>query len=527
MKLAWSHPIASRLDRPTTSITYEEAAKYVRNRLRPYSAESVALLALELLQRGQPQSHEHLQTWPWITCLVVKLACEDSSIPLRGGACPPKIFDRCREALWNAQAGKDLFDDPRGGVYLMLRSMLQAQLAFQSKFSWDFMRFPALVRRLPEDHPSRQLFDQQFGMTPNVFICLCYAITAQILTGDRVIHLSSFEKLSQAFGGAVEHFFTLFAQDLPGLRTELQQELQVRLANGRGRRPRSEYNEFPWLSNFPLLKRSSNDFAVWHPLVFARGIEDAVHRRLSLRRVEYAAQFSKVFEDYVLELLRASGKAYLSEESYKERYGRDKKAVEAIITENGANIFVESKMTAYSSDVTTSGRAPVVWQRLKRVREAMDQGWMVSTALRCGAFADLPCSTAREDFLIVVTSQQMMCAMGEHFRRLFKPEVFEPETPTPRGVRPSSPDAHQLARLPLKNIIIASIAEFEHLMGAVAAAELDLLGFLRKVAQANKDPSTSVMFLQQMLDTRSRLPQALTEARNEAEATLRSILDTA
>lgn len=527
MKLAWSHPIATRAALRGPRTTYAEAAKYVRNQLRPYSVESVALLALDLLQRGEPQSHEHLKTWPWITCLVVKLACEDSSTPLRGAACPPRVFDRCRQALWDAQAGKDRFDDARGSLYLMLRSMLRAQLAFQSKPSWDFLRFPALVRRLPEDHATRQMFDQQFGMDPKTFICLCYVITVTVLAGDRIIHLSHLDKLTKAFGAAVERFFALFARDLPGLRQELQQELQFRLTEGLDRRPYSEYNDFPWLSKFPLLQRSAHDFVVWHPLVFARGIEDAVHRRLSMRRDEYASQFSKVFEDYVLEVLRASGKSYLSEEAYKSRYGRDKKAVEAIIMESGINIFVESKMTAYSADVVTSGRAPVVWKGLKRVREAMDQGWTVSTALRSNAFADLPCATAQEDFFIVVTSQQMMCATGEHFRRLFKPDVFEPAAQTQRGTRLTTPDTQQLTRLPLKNIVVASISEFEHLMGAVAAGALDLVTFLREVAQANEDPHRSVMFLEQMLAEHIacvKPPQALTEAWDEAETTLISLL---
>ena len=524
MKIPWTHPIATRLDHLGRSITYEEAAKQVRNRLRSYSAESVAVLALELLRQGDQQSHEHLQTWPWITCLVVKLAFDNASIPLHGHSCPQHVFDRCRQILWNAQAGNGSFNDPRGGLYLTLRSMLQAQLPFQSKPGWEFIRVPALLRRLPEDHPSRRLFEQQFGMTPNVFICLSYAITAQIVKGHRVIHIRSFDKLGQAFGTAVERFFALFARDYAGLRTELQEESAMRLANRQSRRLDTEYNEFPWLSNFPLLKLNSHSFAVWHPLVFARGLENAAHRRLSLHKAEYSSSFSKVFEEYVLELIRESGVRYIDEAEYKRRYGGDKNAVEAIISQEGINIFVESKMTAYSSEVTTSGRAPVVWTGLKRVREAMKQGWMVSTAVRSGAFADLDCSTAREDFLIVVTSQQMMCATGEHFRRLFKPEVFDPDVPMLRGTRPSCPDAQQLARLPLKNIIIASIAEFELLMGAVGAAELDLLAFLRKVAQANEDPSTSIMFLQQMLSAHARLPQALSDARNEAEDTLRAVM---
>lgn len=59
-------------------------------------------------------------------------------------------------------------------------------------------------------------------------------------------------------------------------------------------------------------------------------------------------------------------------------------------------------------------------------------------------------------------------------------------------------------------------------MVAVGAGELDLLGFFCKVAQANEDPRTSVMFLAQMLETAPRLSRALIEARSEAETTMRS-----
>jgi hypothetical protein len=259
--------------------------------------------------------------------------------------------------------------------------------------------------------------------------------------------------------------------------------------------------------------------------VFARGLEEAVHKRLSELKGDYADHFSKVFEGYVLELIAEAGISYLSEQTYKEALNADKNAVEAIITTADANVFVEAKMTAYSDDLILSDRAPVVWKNLKRVREAMHQGWMVSSRLRSDDTPNWGCSDAKEDFLIIVTSQQMSCATGEHFRRMFKHDIFDPARLA--AVDAKTPTPEQLERLPLKNIVIASIEEFEHLMGCVLKGEVDLVNFLREVAVAHTDPKTSVLFVDQMLGPKTkkwRLTEALDQARQQAEETLNAVL---
>lgn len=527
-KAPWQHALSAKLDHlPKVRPTYQEAAKQVRNRLRRYSAESIVHHAIACLHMAHGKAMlEEMRTWPWVTLLLVKLVLEDDTIALtRGERCSPEVFDRCRQTLWDAQGAPDRKEASPGGVYLMLRSMTQAQLPFQKKISWDFLRWPALIARLPADHPSRRHFAERLGMEPESFLQLCYAAYVPVVNGDRAMRLRDFERLRHRHGSDVDRFFTEFSNDLQALRAELQRLRSARLTAGAEPRPRHEINEFPWLANYPLLRLPGDNFQLWHPAVFARGMEQGVHKRLSERRGAYADHFSKVFEDYVIELLGGSGLRFLSEADYKRALASDQNAVEAIVTDQGANVFIESKLTAYSEYVALSHRSPMVWTGLKRVREAMHQGWMVSSRLRAAATPDWECTKAAEDFLIVVTSQPVSCATGEHFRRMFKHDVFDPERLA--GLNVKTPTSQQLSRLPLRNIVVASIEEFEHLMGCIKQGEITLVPFLREVAAANADPRTSVMFLDQLLGTKTRtwpLSPLLERAQHEAESALLDLL---
>lgn len=514
-------------------LKYDEAARMVRNRLRPYTVWSVVAQALDLLNSVRGVGNfEQMRTFPWVTLLLVKLALEDRMIALVDGKpCPPYVFDQCRQLLWDAQGSRDQSGTVggvgrrSGGVYLMFRSLLQAQIPFQKVVSWDFLRWPALIARLPSDHPTHIQFLKRFEIEPEDFICLSYAAFAAVLDDKLTFSRGFFEPLRPRFGVSIDRFFEEFVRDLSGLRDGLRRLLSERIQAGHAHRPPQELVEFPWISNYPILQRPDGSFTVWHPAVFARGMEDAVHKRLSELSGGYSAHFSKVFETYVLEQIDDARLAYVGEPAYKAALDAGANAVEAIIPAGDVNVLVESKLTVYSQDAILSDRAPVVWKNFKRIREAMEQGWLVGERLRGGTTPDWGCSGASEDFLIIVTSQQMSCATGEHFRQMFKRDIFDPDRTIELNAR--TPTHDQLRRLPLRNIIIVSIDEFEHLMGAVGNGEVDLVPFLREIAAAHTDPKTSVSFVGQILYPKTKRRyrgRALTLARERAEATFLEVL---
>lgn len=520
-KLPWHHMLAEKLNRiPANRQTFNQAAKQVRNRLRRYRADSIAQQAMDRLHRGNLQSRiDELKSWPWLSLLLVKLVLEDATIAIdQGEDCPQAVFEYCLQVLWDAQGSRERMDDGRGKVYLMVRSVIQAQMPFQIRPSVDFLRWPALVAQLPAGHPCRDLFRRCFAVEPEEFMQITYMAHIPVLSDELVMGPNYFASVRTALGADVDHVLNLFTRSLEQLRTELHGRRQEQIANGQLARPHHELNEPPWLMQFPLLLLGGGFLAVWHPAVFTRGMEQAVHRRMSEYGGEYANEFGHVFEQYVLELLADAGIQYLSEDAYKQVVGRDRNAVEAIISRNGVNVYVEAKLTVYSEDLAQHTHAPKVWQALRQVRRAMNQAWKVSERLRQPGLPDWDCTKAAEDILIIVTSQPPFCATGEHFKRIFKGDVFDPNKLASR--KQPTPTTAQLKNLPLANIILSSIGEWEHLMGCVGRGEIDLVPFLREVARANLDPASSVMVIDQHIEkfvTKWTLPTLLQTAKDQAE----------
>lgn len=408
-----------------------------------------------------------------------------------------------------------------GKLHLMIRSVIQPQLLFQQPFTLDFLRWPALIARLPEDDPCRALFVERFGLQPKLFNLVSYAMHAPVLNNELRFGPSYFSPLRGALGDSAERFLAEFSRDAPSLREELQRQRRDSLAVGLLKRPHHELNEPPWLMKYPMLRAGNGDLIVWHQAVFARGMNEGVHWRLSERGGEYASLFGRVFETYVVELLDEAGIKYLSEADYKKALGPDKNSMEAIVTQADVNVFVEAKLTVYNSDMAQHTHAPVVWKALKRVRDAMNQAWKVSERLRQPGLPDWDCTRPKEDILVIVTSQPAFCATGEHFRRLFKHDVFAPEKLAER--KQNTPSTGQLATLPLENIVVASIAEWEHLTGCVGRGEIDLVQFLREAIEVNKNPVESVMFIDQLLGGRTTSwprPKLIQAASDDVEVAL-------
>ena len=508
---------------------YTDAVKKLRRKLRPYSAHAIIDACLEVLDHWRGKGIDEIKSAPWLTLLIVKLALEDESISFQGTQrCPAAVIDEIRNDLWNTPTAREQQGSP--SVYLMIRSLVHTQLLFQQRESFGFMRWPALIGRLPHGHVLRDQFETEFGCDPDTFIGIVFAAYTAVMQGNTFIAPDYWEPLRPLYGSAIDRFLGRFAQDAAGLRTVLREELHQRiytkvdgqkvLRQDAASRPESERIEFPWLSRFPLFRHASGRLAVWHRLVFARGMEDGVHTVFSSLKQAYTDPFSKAFEAYVLELVRDAGLNFVGEAELKDRVS-SRPAVEALIHANDCNVFVESKMSLFPDRVLISDRGPEVFMKLRRVREGMVQGWRVGEMLRDGTIHIEGASNARQDFLLIVTSRQLNVCSGEHFTRMFGDEVIGRINPESHFVGPSTA---QLDRLPLKNIFILSIEEFEHLVGAIADGSIDLVPLLRQAASDNADPKTSSMHFDQILGGQVKRwshPRLIRATRLRAERRLR------
>ena len=139
------------------------------------------------------------------------------------------------------------------------------------------------------------------------------------------------------------------------------------------------------------------------------------------------------------------------------------------------------------------------------------QGWKVGGLLRDPASGFGTRFAKEQDFLLVVTSRELIIGGGAALQRLYAPGAFD------------YPDEHAKHRLPLSNVFILSIEDFENAMGCVGSGEVNLSVLLKESAIANQDGQSARMFFSDFLakyTDRWSLPSVLEEARGAAEARL-------
>jgi hypothetical protein len=478
----------------------EEVHKSILNRLRRYSATSITDLALQILWNPPTGMAEEVRSAPWLTLLLVKWAVQDNQVNLRvGPPIPSAVFDRLRQELWELQ-GPNHGEKPN--VWAMLRYLVHVQVEFQRSESWGFLRWPALYARLNPGSTNRRQFRERMGLEPEVFLDLAYGLYAAVLNRQMPLGPDYLSPFRPAYGADVDRMYELFVRDLPSLRQDLQSEEAQRI------RGKQELFEFPYLRRFPFLRLRDGRLQCWHPLVFARGLEDAVHLRLSSLGADYVNEFSRVYERYVTELASGCGLVLLDEATYKEQVGGHAPAVEAVFESDDCNILVEAKMSLFADDVLLQDNETVIHQKTKRVRDAIKQGWRVGDLIRDPASGFGTRFQRSQDFLLVVTSRELNLGTGERMRLLYPPGEFD------------YPDSAAEQRLPLSNVFILSIEDFEHTMGCVAAGELNLSAVLKDAVVANQRGDTARMFFSDFIGKYTKrwaMPAVMQDARRSAE----------
>lgn len=469
--------------RPGMDDTYRE----VINVLRQYSAQAVVQVALNELWREPENKLEFVQRLPWLHLLLVKWALQDKRVGLTFGPLynryTAQIHHDLVGKLWNVKHRATEDEPSPGAIFRLMRRTMHTQFDFQRGPDWSFLRWPALISRLPAEHGARRQFETAMGMSPETYAALAVAVFSYVQGDSRELHARDLAPLHPAFGSQLIHFLSLFARTLAQLREELQADTALR-TRGIG-----ELHEFPYLQRFPLLDLGDGAMQTWHPLVFARGLENATHHRLSDLGEAYTKTFSKIFEGYVTELATTSFPQTITETAYRQRCGPAGKVVEAAIAFGACNVFIEAKLSLFHDDVILVDDPEVLRHKTVRIREAIAQGLDVSRAVRQ---PDSPLheafSAAPTDFLIVVTSRDLKLVSGDHMQRLTPEHPLLPE------------QAHGDEHLPLNHIFIIDIADFELVMAAAQEGTLSLPELLQQAATANLDLVTGRLRLSEHVD---------------------------
>lgn len=510
-----------------STLTYADVAKKIRNRLRRYSLISIINVGLNHLTQQHDNKEEALRAMPWLPALVMKLAIEDEMISMHNGdLCPSAEFDAYCNAIWNA---KWRLDESVQVALLGLRASMHTQFIFQRSETFGFMRWAALISRLDAPHSCRILFERVLGMTPDDFMMAAIVLMSQFKkeTLQQPIDLRGYSALPEGLTKPLYQLVKLLSKDLSELRVQLQGELRSRLDSKpkRSARQESERHEFPWLAKYPLLKFDKTSVLAWNPTIFSHGLEESVHIRLSEFGQCYTDSFSQVFEDYVIELIQESGTYAITDQEFKCLGNKGMSAVDALIPHTEGNVFIEAKMSLFTDDVLLSDHPPFVRTKLKRIREAIVQGWKVGDLLRSDKIELSDAKSADNDYLIVVTSRQLLFGNGLHLKQMVDEQFFDHILPESNFM---SPSREQLSRMPPQNITILSIEEFEQLVGSVKSQKVTYLSFVQQLAKNAINPKTAKMVAEQEFNEyvdKWYIPNLLTNSRDRVVAQVNAVFN--
>jgi hypothetical protein len=486
------------------SLGYPGHLQEVFDTLRRYNSASVADVALMALWKQWPSKLEEIQQAPWLTLLLVKWAIREAPTLRVGPSIPIEVFDRLRQRLWSL-GGTEHKQRPPANVFLMLRMLMSTQIEFQRGTGWGFLRWPALFSRTEDNHRLRRVFVEVLGMQPDTFMDMAFILYATAVQESFPIGRNHFDILRAEYGDSMDRMLLLLGRDLPSLRLALNNKGNSKVHG------RHELYEFPYLKRFPLVRLRDGRIHCWHPLVLARGVEEAIHLRLSDLGAQYTEPFSKLFERYVVDLTSSSCGSLISEEDYWAVMGGDAAAVEAIVPLGECNVFIEAKMSLFGDDVLLADDDETIYRKTSNIRDGIRKAWTVSKALRENPDSFPVCTTAKTDYLIIVTSRELYLGTGERLRGLY-----------PSG-KLDCTNSGALDYLPLEHIFIAFIEDFERLTGCVNASEVSLQKVLEDAVLANRDPATSRFFLSDHLNKQTtcwHLPALISNARRDSASRL-------
>jgi hypothetical protein len=132
-------------------------------------------------------------------------------------------MNRIRHELWDLpERVRD--DAAPTNIFLMLRRVMHAQVEFQRSESRRFARWAALYARIPDGRKEGRHFRDAFGMEPEVFMVLSFALYAAVLAGEMPTRREWMLPMRETYGANIDLIYEIFLRNIASFREELQKD---------------------------------------------------------------------------------------------------------------------------------------------------------------------------------------------------------------------------------------------------------------------------------------------------------------
>lgn len=492
----------------TSSQNFSEEAfftayKQIRNQFRRYLPLAIVEATLDYLKTPTSSPTEDLQKHPWLVFLLLKWVLLDDQFDHRDkqGISKQEFFSLLGRMRGLGSKLTARMPSEYAHYRLWLRNISYQQFLYQSNFNGSaFARQSLLFDKLPDNHPFRTQFQKATGIPLSDFFELSAMLLVRVMNDkNSPIVTSWFSPVTHRYDAAIiQRFLDILSCDLNSLREHLMEGNDPRI-----RRPSELYEETQFVK-FPLLK-DNEQYHIWHPMIFNRGLEYIVYDTLrSPDPSAFMDKFGDIFENYVHRSIEYLGLPYLREDQIKSKLTGTGKVTDFLITEDGANIFVEAK----GVEIVYLGKVSYIPEEIcRRVENSaikgIEQGFEVVKRLSAQGSLNQTFQATSENYLLVITLKELYLGNGKDFYDAVAKDKIDALI----GNTNSPP-------IPLENIYFLTVDDLDHFANCVNKGEVKFIDFIRKAVREDSSGSTKKFHFRQYLSeigTNIGSPQYLEE----------------
>ena len=349
----------------------------------------------------------------------------------------------------------------KSDVFLWMRSLAFQQLWVQRKeyISFDVARQFLLFGKLDKNHAFQEWFKVATGVAMLDFLELSWGLFARVL-GDKQWSLSEgyFSTIADKYeSNTVSHFLHAFSQTVLGARAWLQR-YDAEVPNS-VRAIQYEYFAQTPFARYPLVRHYGNYYVISSDLLLnclTELVYDLLKRDYG---GEFMNRFGRMFEELVGESLQAVVEGFLTESDLKRHFKNrpNQQLVDFIVIDGECNIFIEAKAVTMSLKGMVSDQPGTVRAQTKSILQGIEQAYAVADSLPKGEEVCGLRMGNRDNYLIIVTFKDLFLGNGQ----LYRDHIAQAEID--RLISKYGGDE----LIPLSNVFIVSIDDFDTLLGSV------------------------------------------------------------
>jgi len=464
------------------------AYKQIRNQFRRYYPLAIIEATFDYLKPAQT-SIEDLQKHPWLVFLLIKWVLLDEQFYLRDkqGISKKDFLSLLGKMHGLGSKSTARMPSEYAHYHLWFRNISYQQFIYQSDFNGSaFARQSLMFDSLPKNHLFRAEFKKSTGIPLSDFFELAAMLLARFMTDKNLaISTSWFAPANHRYDESkIKCFLDILSCDINSLRIHLM------AGNDTKKRRSSELYEETKFVKFPLFK-DNGQYHIWHPTLFNRGLEYFVYDTLrSPDPSGFMNKFGDIFETYVHRSIQYLGLPYLREEQMQAMLSGIGKVTDFLITEDGANIFVDAKGVEMAYLGKVSHNPDVILDKVETsALKGIEQGFQIVKRLTAQGSLNQTFHARNENYLLIITFKELYLGNGKDFYDAVAKNKIDALV----GNSNSPP-------IPLENIYFLTVDDMDHFANCVKEGEVGFIDFIRNVVKEDSSASGKRFHFRQHLE---------------------------